>query len=106
LETVTLIYNRKLLDGSPPTHLTEMLHRDKQVWGEDPEAFDPDRFGPENRAKIPLNAYELFGTGGARLHRPAVRLAGGDSRAEHALAALRVGRLHQLPARNQADAHH
>jgi cytochrome P450/NADPH-cytochrome P450 reductase len=43
--------------------LVGMLHRDKQVWGENPEAFDPDRFGPENRAKIPLNAYKPFGTG-------------------------------------------
>jgi len=43
--------------------LVGMLHRDKQVWGENPEAFDPDRFGPENRAKIPPNAYKPFGTG-------------------------------------------
>src|SRR4249919_2809793 len=41
--------------------LVGMLHRDKQVWGENPEAFEPDRFGPENRAKIPLNAYKPFG---------------------------------------------
>src|SRR5258708_10114099 len=40
-----------------------MLHRDVQVWGENPEAFDPDRFSPENRAKIPPNAYKPFGTG-------------------------------------------
>ena len=45
------------------TILTAMLHRDKQVWGENPEAFDPDRFSPENRAKIPPNAYKPFGTG-------------------------------------------
>ena len=43
--------------------LTAMLHRDKQVWGKDPERFDPDRFSPENRAKIPPNAYKPFGTG-------------------------------------------
>ena len=40
-----------------------MLHRDKQVWGENTEAFDPDRFSPERRAKIPPNAYKPFGTG-------------------------------------------
>jgi cytochrome P450 / NADPH-cytochrome P450 reductase len=43
--------------------LVGMLHRDKQVWGENPEAFDPDRFSPENRTKIPPNAYKPFGTG-------------------------------------------
>jgi cytochrome P450/NADPH-cytochrome P450 reductase len=43
--------------------LVAMLHRDKQVWGEDPEAFDPDRFSPEKRANIPPNAYKPFGTG-------------------------------------------
>jgi cytochrome P450 / NADPH-cytochrome P450 reductase len=40
-----------------------MLHRDPQVWGEDPERFDPDRFSVENRAKIPPNAYKPFGDG-------------------------------------------
>ena len=45
------------------TILTAMLHRDKQVWGENPEEFDPDRFSPENRPEIPPNAYKPFGTG-------------------------------------------
>ena len=43
--------------------LVGMLHRDKQVWGENPEEFDPDRFSPEKRASIPPNAYKPFGTG-------------------------------------------
>src|SRR5215475_10942954 len=43
--------------------LVGMLHRDPQVWGQNPEQFDPDRFSPENRAKIPPNAYKPFGTG-------------------------------------------
>jgi cytochrome P450 / NADPH-cytochrome P450 reductase len=43
--------------------LTPMLHRDRQVWGDNPEAFDPDRFGPEKRAQMPPNAYKPFGTG-------------------------------------------
>jgi cytochrome P450 / NADPH-cytochrome P450 reductase len=43
--------------------LTPMLHRDRRVWGDNPEAFDPDRFTSENRAKIPPNAYKPFGTG-------------------------------------------
>ncbi|WFU45452.1 cytochrome P450 (plasmid) [Bradyrhizobium sp. CB82] len=45
------------------TVLTPMLHRDKQVWGEHPEDFDPDRFNPERGAKIPPNAFLPFGTG-------------------------------------------
>ncbi len=43
--------------------LVGMLHRDKQVWGDDPETFNPDHFSPENRPKIPANAYKPFGTG-------------------------------------------
>src|SRR5215475_14240043 len=43
--------------------LTGMLHRDPKIWGDDPEAFDPNRFSPENGAKIPPNAYKPFGTG-------------------------------------------
>jgi cytochrome P450/NADPH-cytochrome P450 reductase len=43
--------------------LTPLLHRDKQVWGENAEGFDPDRFSPENRLRIPPNAYLPFGTG-------------------------------------------
>ena len=40
-----------------------MLHRDTQVWGENAEEFDPDRFSPEREAKIPPNAFKPFGTG-------------------------------------------
>src|SRR5262249_31800944 len=40
-----------------------MLHRDKRVWGEDAEEFNPDHFSAENQAKIPPNAYKPFGTG-------------------------------------------
>jgi cytochrome P450/NADPH-cytochrome P450 reductase len=38
------------------------LHRDPEAWS-DAEAFDPDRFSPENEARIPPNAYKPFGTG-------------------------------------------
>jgi len=40
-----------------------MVHRDKAVWGEDAEEFNPDRFLPENsRGRLP-QTYKPFGTG-------------------------------------------
>ncbi len=30
-----------------------LLHQDQHIWGESPEQFDPDRFSPENRTRIP-----------------------------------------------------
>jgi cytochrome P450/NADPH-cytochrome P450 reductase len=43
--------------------LTPMLHRDKAVWGEQAEAFNPDNFSPEAEQQRPSNAYKPFGTG-------------------------------------------
>lgn len=43
------------------TVLIPQLHRDKEVWGEDVEAFRPERF--ENEEKIPHHAYKPFGNG-------------------------------------------
>jgi cytochrome P450/NADPH-cytochrome P450 reductase len=40
-----------------------MLHRDKTVWGEDAEEFNPDHTTPERMSAIPPNAYKPFGTG-------------------------------------------
>lgn len=43
--------------------LLPMVHRDKAVWGEDAEEFNPDRFLPENsRGRMP-QTYKPFGTG-------------------------------------------
>ncbi|MFE7613922.1 cytochrome P450 [Streptomyces celluloflavus] len=42
--------------------LTPMLHRDP-VWGDNPELFDPARFGPEAEAARSPHAYKPFGTG-------------------------------------------
>ena len=53
----------KLKKGTFITVLGLMLHRDPKVWGDDPEAFDPDRFAPEEVAKRPVNAYKPFGNG-------------------------------------------
>ena len=43
--------------------LTPMLHRDPKIWGDNPDAFDPDRFTPEAEQERPANAYKPFGTG-------------------------------------------
>lgn len=43
--------------------LLPMLHRDKSVWGENAELFNPDNFTAEAEAKRPANAYKPFGNG-------------------------------------------
>lgn len=43
--------------------LTPMLHRDTRVWGDDVEAFRPERFAPEAMEKLPPNAWKPFGNG-------------------------------------------
>lgn len=43
--------------------LEPMLHRDTAVWGDDAEAFRPERFAPENAEKLPPNAWKPFGNG-------------------------------------------
>lgn len=45
------------------TVLTLMLHRDKSVWGENAEEFDPENFSREAVAARPVNAYKPFGNG-------------------------------------------
>jgi cytochrome P450/NADPH-cytochrome P450 reductase len=43
--------------------LVPLLHRDRSVWGEDAEEFDPDHFLPERMESVPPTAYRPFGTG-------------------------------------------
>ena len=43
--------------------LLPMLHRDKSVWGEDAEEFNPDHFTVEAEQARPANAYKPFGNG-------------------------------------------
>jgi cytochrome P450/NADPH-cytochrome P450 reductase len=45
------------------TVLTPMLHRDRDVWGERAEVFDPEHFGAEAERARPANAYKPFGNG-------------------------------------------
>ncbi|AEW97204.1 MULTISPECIES: cytochrome P450 [Streptomycetaceae] len=58
-----------VLDGRVPMRagdtalvLTPVLHRDP-VWGDNVEAFDPERFSPEREAARPVHAFKPFGTG-------------------------------------------
>ena len=43
--------------------LIPMLHRDPKVWGDDVEAFRPERFAPEAMEQLPPNAWKPFGVG-------------------------------------------
>ena len=60
--------------------LIPMLHRDRSVWGDDVEEFDPDRFRPERFKSVPPNAYRPFGTGLRACIGRQFALAGGNSR--------------------------
>jgi len=53
----------KLKERTFTTVLTLMLHRDKSVWGEDAESFNPDNFSKEAVAARPVDAYKPFGNG-------------------------------------------
>ena len=43
--------------------LIPTLHRDKSVWGEDADTFNPDHFNVEAEQALPANAYKPFGNG-------------------------------------------
>ncbi len=43
--------------------LIPMLHRDRAVWGDDAEEFNPDHFSPEAEQHRPANAFKPFGNG-------------------------------------------
>ncbi len=49
--------------GTPLTVLIPSLHRDRGVWGEDAEVWNPDHVAPERVAALPPNAYKPFGSG-------------------------------------------
>ena len=53
----------KLKEKTFTTILSLMLHRDKSVWGENAEEFDPENFSQEAIASRPINAYKPFGNG-------------------------------------------
>jgi cytochrome P450/NADPH-cytochrome P450 reductase len=45
------------------TVLVLALHRDRSVWGPNPDAFDPENFSREAEAARPVNAWKPFGNG-------------------------------------------
>jgi len=45
------------------TILIGWLHKDKTAWGEDVEAFKPERFAVENIEQLPEDSYKPFGNG-------------------------------------------
>ena len=53
----------KVTKGQDIAVLIPMLHRDKSVWGEDAEEFNPDHFTVEAEQARPANAYKPFGNG-------------------------------------------
>ena len=53
----------KLKKGTFVTVLSLMLHRDKSVWGDDPDTFNPEHFSREAMKDRPVNAYKPFGNG-------------------------------------------
>lgn len=53
----------KLKKGSFVTVLALMLHRDKSVWGDDPDAFNPEHFMGDAPSKRPPDSYKPFGNG-------------------------------------------
>lgn len=49
--------------GAFVTVLALALHRDKSVWGDDPEAFNPENFMGDAESKRPPDSYKPFGNG-------------------------------------------
>jgi len=63
LADTTLGGRYHLPEGSSVIVLTPILHRDRSVWGEDAERFNPDHFAPARRRELPPHAFYPFGAG-------------------------------------------
>lgn len=60
----TVIAGKYTIDNSHEwSVLIPMLHRDRSVWGDDAEQFNPDHFSREAEDQRPANAYKPFGNG-------------------------------------------
>ncbi|KAH8297069.1 hypothetical protein KR044_004455 [Drosophila immigrans] len=60
--TLRPYYDLEVPSGMPFYVSTLAIHRDEKYWP-DPEKYDPDRFAPENRNNINMDAYMPFGIG-------------------------------------------
>jgi cytochrome P450/NADPH-cytochrome P450 reductase len=49
--------------GTQISVLVPMLHRDKTIWGDRAEVFDPENFSRQAEQNRPVNAYKPFGNG-------------------------------------------
>lgn len=63
LDDTTLQGKYPVRKGENLVVLLPTLHRDPAVWGDDAEAFRPERFAPEREQLLPANAYKPFGNG-------------------------------------------
>jgi cytochrome P450 len=62
-ETTTLSTGHVMRPQDWALVLLPAVHRDRSVWGETADDFDPDRFLPENSRGRPTQTYKPFGTG-------------------------------------------
>lgn len=62
-ETTVLSTGHTMRPGDWAIVILPMMHRDKAVWGEDADQFDPDRFVAENARGRQPHSYKPFGTG-------------------------------------------
>ncbi|XP_034479772.1 probable cytochrome P450 6w1 [Drosophila innubila] len=60
--TLEPYYDFEVPSGMPFYISTLAIHRDEKYWP-DPEKYDPERFAPENRHNINMDAYMPFGIG-------------------------------------------
>jgi len=62
-EATTLAGRYPIAKNDVAVVLIPQLHRDPAIWGDDAEAFRPERFAPEVESRRPINAYKPFGNG-------------------------------------------
>jgi cytochrome P450/NADPH-cytochrome P450 reductase len=62
-EATTLAGRYPITKDDVAVVLIPQLHRDPAIWGDDAEAFRPERFAPELESQRPINAYKPFGNG-------------------------------------------